>query len=242
MRTYLDLADMASVKLKLFVRKDLFRRITEGGFVNLTHINARRIDIVWDEEDLISLICKRLLQSEKFRGVIGRELTDEELLNVLLPEQIDAGDRKPSSKTWIMGRIKDGNNNRPPRNIIDLLNKSKEAQGRREARSAREVDPAKGPIIEADSVKRAFSQLSEMRVQDTLLAEASDLAVVIERFRDGKSEHNHGSLRTTYGDGPDPNETTRALVDIGFLEEFGTNYKIPMLYRDGLKITQGKAF
>ena len=30
--------------------------------------------------------------------------------------------------------------------------------------------------------------------------------------------------------------------DIGFLEAVGSNYKIPMLYRDGLGVTQGKAF
>lgn len=34
----------------------------------------------------------------------------------------------------------------------------------------------------------------------------------------------------------------RPLVDIGFLEEFMDSYKIPSLYREGLQITQGKAF
>jgi hypothetical protein len=31
-------------------------------------------------------------------------------------------------------------------------------------------------------------------------------------------------------------------MDLGFLEQAGATYKIPMLYRDGLRITQGKAF
>jgi hypothetical protein len=52
LRTYLDLQAFPRVPLKLFVRNDLFRRIIEGGFVNLTHINARKIEIVWDEDDL----------------------------------------------------------------------------------------------------------------------------------------------------------------------------------------------
>lgn len=53
-RTYLDLNAFPRVRLKLFVRKDLFGRIIAGGFVNLTHVNARarRIEIVWDQEDL----------------------------------------------------------------------------------------------------------------------------------------------------------------------------------------------
>lgn len=29
---------------------------------------------------------------------------------------------------------------------------------------------------------------------------------------------------------------------MGFLEEIGDSFKVPMLYRDGLNITQGKAF
>jgi hypothetical protein len=29
---------------------------------------------------------------------------------------------------------------------------------------------------------------------------------------------------------------------MGFLEEKGSSFKVPMLYRDGLRITQGKAF
>ncbi len=242
MRTYLDLSGMSSLRVKLFVRKDLFRRITEGGFVNLTHINARRIDIVWDEDDLISMICKRLLQNDRLRELVGSDVSNETLLGILLPEQIDTGDRKPTSITWIFGRIRDGNNNRPPRNLIDLLNKSKEAQARREAREARDIAVDRGPVIEAESVKRAFSQLSEMRVQDTLLAEANDLAEAILLFRDGRSEHNLDTLKNILGENFPLNSTVKALVDIGFLEEFGANYKIPMLYRDGLKITQGKAF
>jgi hypothetical protein len=32
------------------------------------------------------------------------------------------------------------------------------------------------------------------------------------------------------------------LKDIGFLEPVGANFKVPMLYRSGLAITQGAAF
>lgn len=37
-RSFLDMQEMKAIKLKLFVRRDLFRRITQGQFVNLTHI------------------------------------------------------------------------------------------------------------------------------------------------------------------------------------------------------------
>lgn len=242
MRSYLDLSEFPNFRLKLFIRKDLFRKITEGGFVNLTHINARRIDIVWDEEDLVDMVVRRLTKNPVLAKMIKNPDDNKHVMSILLPEQVDLVERKPTSITWLMGRIRDGNNNKPPRNIIDLLNKSRDSQLRREQREERDVDPNRGPLLEADSLKRAVSQLSEQRVQDTLLAEASDLSKVIQNFRDGKSEHNSQTLRETIGNVENFDGIVKALVDIGFLEEFGLNHKIPMLYRDGLRIKQGKAF
>lgn len=243
LRSYLDLSNLTTIKLKLFLRKDLFRRIIKGGFVNLTHVNARRIEIIWDDEDLWSMVTRRLRSSAGFVAALGDpDIDDAKLLSILLPDQIDVGDRKPTTDKWIMNRIRDGKNNRPPRNMIDLLNKSREAQIRREQREAREMLEKTGPILEADSVKRAFRQLSEQRVQDTLLAEAEELIPMIEAFRDGKSEHNAETLKATIGPVDNFGLVIQSLVDIGFLEEFGSNHKIPMLYRDGLKVRQGKAF
>lgn len=242
LRTYLDMTSMTCVKLKLFLRKDLFRKIIKDGFVNLTHINARKIEIIWDDEDLIDMVVRRILQNDELRGLIKNPDDNHEVFSILLPGQIDVGDRKPSTKTWLMSRIRDGNNNRPPRNMIDLLNKARESQLRREQRDERQVILGVNPIIEADAVKRAFSQLSEQRVQDTLIAEANDLAAIIQNFRDGKSEHNQSSLREAIGADEGFAQAVQALVDIGFLEEFGQNHKVPMLYRDGLRIKQGKAF
>jgi len=37
-----------------------FRRIIQGGFVNLTHVMHAKQRIVWDEDDLLSLLCRRM--------------------------------------------------------------------------------------------------------------------------------------------------------------------------------------
>jgi hypothetical protein len=241
-RTYLDLSGLTSIKLKLFIRKDLLRKVAIGGFVNLTHINAKKIEIVWDDEDLLSMLVRRIKRNDKFVSESKTEdVTDVATFGIIFPPKIDNGQKKPSTETWIMTRIRDGKGIKPPRNLIDLFNKARENQLRREQREGRQIDPARGPIIEADSVKRAFSQLSDQRVQDTLIAEAGELADTISKFRDGKSEHNHQSLEDLLG-ASQIKTMIQGLVDIGFLEEFGVNYKIPMLYRGGLRITQGKAF
>jgi hypothetical protein len=225
--TYLDLTNLTSVRLKLFLRKDLFRKITEGGFVNLTHINARRIEIVWDEDDLVDLIVRRVTQNDDLRGLLRTPENNDFVLSVLLPPQIDVGDRKPTSNNWIMSRIRDGNGNRPPRNMIDLMNKAQASQMRREQRDEREVNLGTDPILEADAVKKAVTQLSEQRVQDTLLAEANELSEMILSFRDGKAEHNRATIADTVGKGFALEPAIKSLVDIGFLEEFGQNFKIP---------------
>ena len=243
LRTYLDLLEFERIKLKLFVRNDLFRKIVRGGFVNLTHVNARKIEIVWDEEDLMSLLCRRIRDNEELVDRLSAgNISDEELFYRVFPQQVEVGERKPTTWVWMMGRIRDGNNLKPPRNLIDLVSKARESQLRREERSGREFEEDL-PLVEADSIKRALSRLSEERVQDTLLAEVGDLQPTIERFRGGKAEHNVDTLARILGIGAGEVYTAiRPLVDLGFLESVGENYKIPMLYRDGLEITQGKAF
>ena len=70
LRTYLDLLAYPRLKLKLFVRNDLFRKIIQGGFVNLTHVNARKIEIIWDEEDLLNLFSRRVRESSDFSAAL----------------------------------------------------------------------------------------------------------------------------------------------------------------------------
>lgn len=121
---------------------------------------------------------------------------------------------------------------------------AQQTQLRREERlrDSREYRPGE-VIIEGDALRRALGQLSQQRVQDTLLAEAGVYAPLIERFRDGKAEHNTESLALLLEREPSAvRSTIQPLMDIGFLEDIKDTYKVPTLYRDGLNITQGKAF
>ena len=245
-RTYLDLSEYDRLTLKLFVRKDLFRRIIGTGFVNLTHVNARKVEIVWDEEDLYDLLCRRIRENEEFVKALGllQNASNDALFYAVFPRQVDQGGRRPTTWNWILARIRDGNGIAPPRNLIDLVVKAQEAQQRREGRSAREhtTDDESG-IIQSDAIKRGLAALSAERVEDTLLAEAGEYAPQIERFRGGRAEHNNESLAQILGVNlEDLQEHLKPLAEIGFLEQTGETYKVPMLYRGGLSITQGKSF
>ncbi len=243
LRTYLDLVPFEHVKLKLFVRRDLFVRIIEGGFVNLTHVNARKQEILWDEDSLSHLLMLRVRGNPDFLDAIGSAADDDNaLFRAIFPEQVDQGSRRPTTWNWIMGRIRDANHVKPPRNLIDLIKKAQEAQIRREERERSDFTPDR-PLIGAASMKSALSALSKQRVEDTLLAEAGAEAAVIDRFRNGKAEHNDETLQGILEvEGEELERQVQFLRAIGFLELTGTSHKVPMLYRDGLRITQGRAF
>lgn len=246
LRTYLDLAEFSRLTLKLCVRKDLFRRIISGGFVNLTHVNARKVEIVWDEEDLLDLLCRRFRENRDFVAALGvaDNTRNEDLFNVVFPNQVDQGSRRPTTWNWMLARIRDGNGIAPPRNLIDLVTKAQEAQLRKEQRGASEFTPGtQRGVIESDAIKRGLAALSAERVEDTLLAEAGEFAPMIEKFRDGRAEHNEESIAQTLGLSlAEARSAIQALAEIGFLEQTGETFKVPMLYRGGLSITQGKAF
>jgi len=244
LRTYLDLLEFDQLRLKLFVRRDLFRKIIGKGFVNLTHINARKKEIVWDEADLLNLFARRVRDNKEFLEAIGgADLSDEQLFYRIFPDKVDKADRKPTSWTWIMSRIRDGNDVKPPRNLIDLAILAREEQIRADSRIPTTYHN-EAPLIQANSLKDAHARLSAQRVEDTLLAEsAADIARLIEMFRKSKSEHNIDTLSEVTGTtGDELNSIIRQLIEVGFLEALTATWKIPMLYRDGLDIRQGKAF
>ncbi|WP_295998225.1 hypothetical protein [Rugamonas sp.] len=247
MRTYLDLLEFDNFRLKLFIRRDLLRRIIGDGFVNLTHINARKIEIEWDEQDLLNLLCRRVRDNKEVMSIIeaapSKKLSDEELFYRLFPAKVDPATRKPTSWNWIMARIRDGNDVKPPRNLIDLAKMARDEQLKAEGRNARAFSEIE-PVISADAIRKALEKLSSQRVEDTLLAEAgAGISALIQKFRRAKAEQNIDSLAIVLGlAGEELAAAVRQLVEVGFLEEIKTSWKVPMLYRDGLEITQGKAF
>lgn len=244
LRTYLDLLEFERIKLKLFVRRDLFRRIIGSGFVNLTHLNARKKEILWDEADLLNLLARRIRDGHDFCNHIdANSLSDEDLFYKIFPPKVDQAERKPTTFNWVMSRIRDGNDVRPPRNLIDLVGMAREEQLRAEARIARDARDDT-PLICSEAIRSAHARLSAQRVEDTLLAEAgAEMAAYINKFRRAKAEQNEESLAKTLSvNGESLHKIIRQLVDIGFLEELRTTWKVPMLYRDGLEVTQGKAY
>lgn len=244
LRTYLDLMISDRLRLKLFVRKDLFRKIIKDGFVNLTHVNARKFEIIWDDDDLLALFAQRVRKSHEFIQMFGIvNASDQDLFQMIFPGKMEARKNSPSTWKWILSQLCDGNGIKSPRNLIDLLRLAQEEQLRREQRSPRKYG-SDVPMIEVDSLKKAIVRLSQRRIEDTLLAEyGGDVQRAILAFKNGKSDHNIGSLCRLFGfDESLALVTAEVLNEIGFLEQEGDTYRVPDLYLPGLNITHGKAF
>ena len=244
LRAYLDLMAFDNLHVKFFVRKDLFRNIIKGGFVNLTHINARKFEIIWDDEDLLALFAQRVRNSHEFVQMFGAvNATDQELFKLIFPEKMESGKNRPHTWNWILSQICDGNEIKSPRNLVDLMRIAQEEQLRREQRSPRRYI-SETPMIEIESLKKAVARLSQRRIEDTLLAEyGGDVQRAIQAFRNGKSDHNESSLCRLFGfNASQARVTAEVLNEIGFLAQEGDIYRVPDLYRAGLNISHGKAF
>lgn len=243
-RAYLDFLGLTNLKLKMFFRRDLYRKIADAQFVNLTHLEAKSIAIEWGDEDLIALLCARVRKCHDLMKECGfsKDTKDATILNAIFPEQVDVGERKPTTVRWMLNRIEDGLGVRAPRNLIDLVNLSKETQIAKEQRD-RQGGKRRKALIEPDSLKIGLERLSVKRVTDTLRAEMGAASQYLDKFKGAKAEHNKKSIGELLGKkGGELEKAIGELKASGFISVSGDNIKIPMLYRDGLEITQGKAF
>lgn len=244
-RAYLDLRAFGSLRLKIFIRRDLFSRLSQGGFVNLTHANAKKGEIIWDDDDLHALLCRRLKGSALFLEGLKNsglsDFSDRGIYDAVFPPHVEPFQKSQNTWQWLLSKTRDGNRCIQPRNLIDMVIFAQDEQMRREQISpSTKVIPVLGP----EAIKRAFTRLSKQRVEDSILAEASkEIAVCVEALRYGKAEHNGKSLSTAFGiEEAHLQPFVRVLMDLRFLEELKGTYKVSILYREGLNIRLGKAF
>lgn len=246
---YKDLMHYSRVRVKIFIREDIFNRVTHTGFTALTHIRPRTsVPITWDRERLLHLVVERLQYPQKVKDLLAERNISlatnteerEKLLKILFPPQIDQG-KESDTFTWIVNRVKDGTEVSTPRDVIDLLTYAKSKQ-----LSQWEMNPPAGDdstvIIEPKAFNAALEVLSSDKLETHLFAEYPHLRRVVEKFRGKKSEYDERSLREILGD--DWNYVAE-LVEVGFFkprhtQKHGLSWWIPFIYRDGLGVRQGR--
>lgn len=246
---YKDIAGLDNIKLKIFIRDDIYNKITENGFRSLTHVNSNAMQpIRWSEEKLLHMLTERFLFNSAFKEYAksqGHDVenikdndTRDNLMLLIFRKQVDVGPHNPNSFRWIINHIRDANGNATARDLIALVDKARQYQI--EYWSLNDIKDEEDYLIGPTAIKSAWSAVSKDKLETQLFAEYPSLKPHILKFKDGKAEHNSDSLSQVLGQ--DWRVILEELKRVGFIEEISSTWKIPFIYREGLNISQGKAF
>lgn len=250
-KVYLDLLGRDHIKLKIFLRTDIWRRITrDQGFREASHI-TRHITIKWDKPSLLNLAIRRAVQSPTLLDYAGVKLESvlgdgqQLFLDRLLPDQVEVGPNKPKTAfDWILGRTSDGTGDNAPRELIHFLNVTRDEEIRR--LELGNADAESQSLFSRTAIKNALPEVSKVRLDQTLFAEYPDLRNFVIKLEGEKTLQRPQSLAQVWGlDEATAISIADQLVEIGFFERRGSKeapeYWVPFIYRPALSMVQGAA-
>jgi len=250
-RNYLDLTSLANIRLKIFLRTDIWNRLTKSGFREASHV-TRHLTILWDRSSLLSLIMRRVVNNaaicayysikpeEVFSSIANRSTA----FYKIFPEQVDVGPNKPHTLDWMIGRTKDGTGHTAPRELIHLLTASREIQLRHFEIGDKDLDG--DCLFSRSALRESLPQISAVRLMQTLFAEYPNLRPYIEKLSGEKTQqYIHTLARVWMTAEAEALVIANNLVEVGFFELRGTkttpSFWVPFLYRDATKMVQGEA-
>ncbi|MCJ2111425.1 hypothetical protein MKK64_09495 [Methylobacterium sp. E-025] len=250
-RVYRDIRDVSNVSLKIFLRTDIWDRITHEGFREANHI-TRDFQLVWTKQSLQNLIIRRLLSNDRLvsfynidkQRVLQSSVEQEQIFDRIFPMQVERGENQSTTLDWLLKRTTDGSGKHNPREIILFLNRVCELQNQKLERG--ESPPAGTILFDRFVFKEALPALSAYKVTKVLYAEYPDLRVYIEGLERQKSEHNAASLgRIWTVTELEALAIALKLRDLGFFEERGSResptFWVPFIFRSHLSLIQGRA-
>ena len=243
-KAYLDMQNLGHVSLKLFLRSDIWGRITDSGFREASHI-TRSLTIKWDRQALRRVVVRRLLKNASVRdyyGIAARELgpnDEEDFLERALPAHMEHKSASIPALDWMVNATQDGSRDPVPREIIHLLSAAREVQLKRVELGHEE--PGDEVLIEQESLENALETVSEARLTQTLYAEYPRLRPFVAKLEGEVHELSLQALSQVWRL-PSSRAATVAeeLIEIGFFERRRSkrhpNYWMPIVYRPALRI------
>ncbi len=243
-----DICVYDKIKVKIFIRDDIYSNVTENGFTSLTHVASKTMtSIDWDRDKLEDLLLERLLFNDTFKQYLHEnnisivninQETKRAIFEILFKGQVDTGSNNPDTIGWIINHLKDGLNIYTPRDFIAIIDASRGYQ--LEELKRKTHSDSEYYLIGATALRKAYNHISAQKLEAQLLGEYPECREWIFKFKDSKAEHNEDTLKKILG--KQWKHRIQKLVKIGFIEEKQNTWKIPFLYRAGLNITQGRAF
>ena len=240
LRAHLDISSYgAAIRSKLFLRTDLLDRITVGGgFVNATHM--RRMTIEWEYGDVADLIARRVMDSkvivEAFSFVPEQLSTPtgrQTVISKLLPREIESAD----VLNWVIGRTSDATEAINPRNVVTLL---RLARNNGLLAASRDSTDFQGSLLMSVTIRKAWAELSRIRLQDTIYAEFNQLRPYLEKLTGRYSSYSSQELANWLGLSIDSEAFRRAAIDLkyaGIMRQSSRGtFTVPLLYRPALRV------
>lgn len=230
------------IRIKVFLRDDIFESVTEGGFAALTHIADRcSSSLSWEPDEITHLILKRALQSvdiKKYFDADTEKCTDNcryrsQLFYSMFPKKIKGQD----TIKWISMMCQDGKRVVAPRDIIELMREAT----RCELKKLRTSRKDQNWLISPASFCVGFSEMSRRKKEILLKAEFPNLFSNMCCFEQSKAEHTSQSLASKLGE--DWPGKIKVLESIGFVRsnKGKKTWTIPHLYRPCFEIRNGKS-
>jgi hypothetical protein len=250
-RVYGDLRGIDNIHLKIFLREDIWKRVTSAGLREASHIT--RFEIMrWTTPMLLNLTLRRVLSNAALtaelkvdkEAVLASSEAQSELFERIFPTQVEQGERKATTFDWMVGRCADGTGNTAPRELIHLLNCIKDEEIRRLERG--ENPPEGDKLFDRSVFKSALPTVSTTRLHTYLYAEYPQEKPFLERLKGEKTEQTVESLSEIWGFSKEEVlAKAQSLIELGFFQARGTRaeptFWVPFLYRDALDLIQGKA-
>ena len=250
-RTYLDMRELSNIKVKIFLRDDIWKKIVKDGFREASHV-IRTMTISWDAPSLQNLLVRRLSSNALIcdcYSIIGENLQanvdlQNSFFGAVFPQQVDAGQKQPKTLDWLLSRTADGSGRTAPRELIHLLIEIRDEQLK--LYQLGHAAPTEGRIFEKTAIKAALPAVSKARYEQTLCAEHPTLRQFLEVLEGEKTEQSPNSLAKLWGISSEEAITVSdRLVEVGFFErkklKGRTSFRVPFLYRDALNMVQGAA-
>lgn len=248
LKFYLNTIGLTNIKLKIFLRKDIFSKITnKERFSELTHLQ-RKDDIVWNNEDILNMIVLRMVSKEEFiknlshtrDQILADSQLQSDLFYSVFPAKVDGkenvNDKKSPTLNWLVNRTVDSTDEINPRDILYLLNRAKKIQMNLDTRGERSDS-----TISKKALKQALKDTSKFKLEQFFYAEYPNLTSSIKKLKGLKSEQSIDTLKEIWGKNEeDTVKIVNDLVRYGFFsEKQDKKYVVPFIYRFALDIKQG---
>ena len=240
----MDFLQFENLRLKIFLRDDIWKGIIEDGFREYSHV-TRKTTIEWDKSSLFILIMKRILKNKGIKdeyydseGDIFHDLKKlEEIFARVFPKTSTNGQK---TFEWIISRTVDGKKLNYPRNLIQLIKTAKHRQLK--AWHNGEFNPADQKELFISKYLIAALETVSQNQTEVLFSEYPQCKTLINKLRKTGTRLQIDELKSIWG--AEKQSEAKILFEqlerIGFFENLGTDDKpvanIPIIYRPYLKL------